>query len=198
MQTMRELIDQGFFETDEDGNAFVPVVGNPSMDGTATILVTDAPGDYPIVGLGPMGYATAWDEHGVMRPDRARNLLGQTSEWDPISQLSCSLKMPRVEAIRFYTVIDREGYVVDTFEDLADAKDSLSGDGEQIVTTDSQRYVVETLEEPSGFLRAEEPGEVSPGQALNEPPFGGFYRGLDFGTEFGSTFGVQTPNPLIR
>lgn len=184
MQTMRELIDQGFFPTDDDGNPLVPIVGSDVFGpGNATILVTDAPGDYPIVGLGPFGYATMWDENGVMRADRAMGVAGPVYHpWS--SQLTGSLKVPRVEEFDIFTVIDAEGYVVDSYDNRQDALDDVP-EGGQIVDTVGKRYV----REPEEFVTSDFAAldiqcakpvfEVLP--ARNEAPFGGFYRGLDFG-----------------
>jgi hypothetical protein len=177
MQTMKELIETGFFPSDPETDfPLVPIVGDgDDYQGAATIFVTDAPGEWCIVGVGPKGYAAQWNEFGVRRPDTAL-VDDEPVHMDDDSLLAQSLAMPRVETFKQYMTIEADGTVIDVFATRDEAMDSFIPEGGQMVEVDGQRYVSEPLEQPSGFLfdSAYEPGP----EVKADAPFGGFYRGL--------------------
>jgi hypothetical protein len=174
MQTMKELIDTGFFPTDpETGFTLVPINGDgEGYEGNAMIFTTDAPGEYPIVGTGPRGYAQQWDEDGIGREDFGDGSVA-------INVHDYSLRMPETEYFIKFMVIDADDTVIGTFDTRDEAMRSYIPDGGQMVIVDGQRYVSEPLEQPTGFLfdaeRVPDFDAISLQQA--EVPFGGFYRG---------------------
>lgn len=134
MVTLKTLIQSGFFEKDANGFSLVPIVGWDDIQaGPARICATEAPGLYPLVGVGPGGYATQYCEAGTIRPDFAPDPFHDVMLTNAEVR-SNSLAMPNYTESVAYLVVTEDDEVLGAF-DTRDEADlySVTCNGEQVI-----------------------------------------------------------------